>query len=54
MQFALFGLVIAVLVLLLSGGHLLFLPLLLLLPIGGMFGHHQRHGHFWYRGRRRY
>ena len=28
--------------------------LFFLLPLGGLFGHHQRHGHFWYRGRRRY
>jgi len=41
------------LVFLLSGGHLLFLPLFFLLPLGGMFGHRRRHGRFWYRGRRR-
>jgi hypothetical protein len=53
MRFAIYGLAIAVLVFLISGGHVLFLPLLFLLPLGGMFGHHQRHGHFWYRGERR-
>lgn len=54
MRFALYGLVFAALVFLVSGGHLLFLPLFFLLPLGGMFGHHRRHGHFWYRGQRRY
>ncbi len=49
MRFAIYGLVFAALLLLVSGGHLLFLPLFLVLPLGGMFGHHQRHGHFWYR-----
>jgi hypothetical protein len=54
MGFAIYGLLFAVLLLLISGGHFPFLPLLFLLPLGGMFGHHQRHGPFWYRGRRRY
>ncbi len=54
MRFALYGLIFAVVLFVISGGHLLFLPLFFLLPLGGMFGHHQRHGHFWYRGRRRY
>jgi hypothetical protein len=53
MRFAIYGLLFAALVLLISGGHLLFLSLFFLLPLGGMFGHHQRHGHFWYRERRR-
>ncbi len=54
MRFALYGLLFAAALFLVSGGHLLFLPLFFLLPLGGMFGHHRRHGHFWYRGRRRY
>jgi hypothetical protein len=54
MRFAAVGLVIALLIFLISGGHVLFIPLLFLLPLGGMFGHRQRHGHVWYRQRRRY
>jgi hypothetical protein len=27
---------------LISGGHVLFLPLFFLLPLGGLFGHRQR------------
>jgi hypothetical protein len=54
MRFALYGLLFAALVFLVSGGHLLFLPLFFVLPLGGMFGHHRFHGHFWYRGQRRY
>ena len=53
MRFALYGLLVAALLFLISGGHVLFLPLFFLLPLGGMFGHRQRHGHFWYRERRR-
>jgi hypothetical protein len=54
MRFALVGLLLALLVFAVSGGHVLFLPLLFLLPLGGMFGHHRRHGHFWYRAGRRF
>ena len=54
MRFAVVGLVVAFLIFLISGGHILFLPLLFLLPLGGMFGHRQRYGHAWHRGRRRY
>ena len=39
MHFALFGLLIAVIIFIASGGHILFLPLLFLLPLGGLFGH---------------
>jgi hypothetical protein len=53
MRFAAVGIVIAVLIFLISGGHVLFLPLLFLLPFGGMLGHRHRYGHVWYRGRRR-
>ncbi len=42
MRFALFGLLIAVAVFALSGGHLLFLPLFFLLPLGGLFTHRRR------------
>ncbi len=42
MRFALFGLLIAVVVFALSGGHLLFLPLFFLLPLGGLFTHRRR------------
>ena len=52
MRFAIYGLIFAALLFVLSGGHILFLPLFFLLPLGGMFGHRQRHGHFWYRGGR--
>lgn len=42
MRFAAFGLIIAAVVFLASGGHLLFLPLLFLLPLGGLFGGRRR------------
>jgi hypothetical protein len=29
-----------------SGGHLLFLPLFFVLPLGGLFGHRRRRGRF--------
>jgi hypothetical protein len=54
MRFAIYGLVFAALVFLASGGHLLFVPLFFVLPLGGMFAHRRRHGHLWYRGTRRY
>jgi hypothetical protein len=38
MRYALIGLLIAVVVFAVSGGHLLFLPLLFILPLGGFFG----------------
>jgi hypothetical protein len=34
----LWGVLIAAAIYLLSGGHVLFLPLLFLIPLGGMFG----------------
>ncbi len=43
-RFALFGLLIAAAVFIISGGHLLFLPLFFLLPLGGLFGHRRRYG----------
>jgi len=42
MRFALYGLILAVLIFAVSGGHLLFLPLFFVLPLGGLFGHHRR------------
>ncbi len=42
MRFALVGLVVAALIFGVSGGHLLFLPLFFVLPLGGLFGH-RRH-----------
>jgi hypothetical protein len=47
MRFALWGLVIAAVVFILSGGHILFLPLFFLLPLGGLFGHRRRHRRWW-------
>lgn len=46
MRFALYGLVIAALVFVVSGGHVLFLPLFFLLPLGGLFGHRRRNRRF--------
>jgi hypothetical protein len=43
MRYVLVGLVIAVLVFVLTGGHLLFLPLLFILPLGGLFGRRRRY-----------
>jgi hypothetical protein len=42
MRLVLFGLLIAALIFVVSGGHLLFLPLFFLLPMGGLFGHRRR------------
>jgi len=42
MRFALYGLILAVLIFAVSGGHLLFLPLFFVLPLGGLFGHYRR------------
>jgi hypothetical protein len=39
MRFALAGLLIALAIFAISGGHVLFLPLFFLLPLGGLFGH---------------
>jgi hypothetical protein len=54
MRFAAYGLLFTALLFLISGGHLLFLAVFFLLPLGGIFGHHRRYGQFSYRGRRRY
>ena len=42
MRFALFGLLVAAVIFVISGGHVLFLPLFFLLPLGGLFGHRRR------------
>lgn len=46
MRFALFGLIIAAIIFAVSGGHILFLPLLFVLPLGGLFGHRRRYGRY--------
>jgi hypothetical protein len=43
MRFALWGLVLAAVLFIISGGHILFLPLFFILPLGGLLGHRQRH-----------
>jgi hypothetical protein len=45
-RFALYGLVIAAVIFLATGGHVLFLPLFLLLPFGGLFGRRRRRRRF--------
>ncbi len=52
MRFALYGLVLAAVLFVVSGGHLIFLPLFFALPLGGLFGHRQRYGR-WSGERRR-
>jgi hypothetical protein len=39
MRFVLLGLALAALIFILTGGHLIFLPLFFVLPLGGLFGH---------------
>jgi hypothetical protein len=46
MRFAIFGLLLAAAIFLISGGHLVFLPLFFLLPLGGLFGHRRRYGRY--------
>ncbi len=46
MRFAFYGLIIAVIIFAVSGGHILFLPLLFLFPLGGLFGHRRRYGRY--------
>ena len=46
MRYALIGLLLAAAIFLISGGHILFLPLFFVLPLGGLFGHRRRHGRF--------
>jgi hypothetical protein len=47
MRFALWGLVLAAVVFIVTGGHLLFLPLFFVLPLGGLLGHRRRHRRWW-------
>jgi hypothetical protein len=54
LRFFAFGLLLALILFLASGGHLLFLPLFFVLPLGGLLGHRQRHGSYWYRSRGRW
>jgi hypothetical protein len=42
-RFALWGLVLALVVFIATGGHVLFLPLFFLLPLGGLLGHRRRY-----------
>jgi hypothetical protein len=42
MRFALWGLVLAAVVFIASGGHVLFLPLFFILPLGGLLSHRRR------------
>jgi hypothetical protein len=42
MRFALWGLVLAAVVFTASGGHVLFLPLFFILPLGGLLSHRRR------------
>lgn len=46
MRFMLYGLLLAALIFLVSGGHLLFLPLFFILPLGGLFSHRRRRRRF--------
>jgi hypothetical protein len=46
MRFALFGLLLAAAVFILSGGHVVFLPLFFVLPLGGLLSHRRRYGRF--------
>jgi hypothetical protein len=39
MRFVLVGLALAAVIFILTGGHLIFLPLFFVLPLGGLFGH---------------
>jgi hypothetical protein len=48
-RFLLIGLLLALVIYALSGGHVLFLPLLLLLPLGGLFGRRRDRGYRGYR-----
>jgi hypothetical protein len=45
-RFALTGLLLAAVIFLVSGGHVVLLPLFLLLPFGGLLGHRRRQRRF--------
>ncbi|HEX2015510.1 MAG TPA: hypothetical protein VGN69_02365 [Solirubrobacteraceae bacterium] len=42
MRFAVLGLLLAAILFIASNGHLLFLPLFFVLPLGGLLGHRRR------------
>jgi hypothetical protein len=42
MRFALYGLLLAAVLFVITGGHLVFLPLFFMVPLGGLFGHRRR------------
>ena len=42
MRFVALGLLLAAVLFVASGGHMLFLPLFVVLPLGGLFGHRRR------------
>jgi hypothetical protein len=42
MRLSILGLLLAVAIFAISGGHLLFLPLFFVLPLGGLFGRRRR------------
>jgi hypothetical protein len=46
MRFALFGLLLAAAIFVISGGHVIFLPLFFVLPLGGLLGHRRRYRRF--------
>jgi hypothetical protein len=46
MRFALYGLVFAAVIFVVTGGHVLLLPLFILLPLGGLVGHRRRYRRF--------
>jgi hypothetical protein len=46
MRYALLGLLIAAVLFVVSGGHLLFLPLFFVLALGGLFGRRRRSGRY--------
>jgi hypothetical protein len=46
MRFALWGVVLAAVVFIGSGGHVVFLPLFFILPLGGFLSHRRRRGHW--------
>jgi hypothetical protein len=43
-RFALWGLLLAAVVFIASGGHILFLPLFFVLPLGGLLAHRRQEG----------
>jgi hypothetical protein len=46
-RFALWGLVLAAVVFIVSGGHILFLPLFFVLPLGGLLAHRRQRRRWW-------